>query len=166
MTSWYVVHTKARQEISARNHLERQSFRTYLPLIQAPRRRCGQWQSLADPMFPGYLFVNLNIESQNIAPIRSTRGVIGLVRFGNQTCPVPDGLVEALIRLQPDAERPLDFTQLFRLGAEVEIVDGPFIGLKAIVESNSSQERVHVLLNLLGKSSRLTLPRNQVAPIA
>ncbi len=166
MASWYVVHTKSRQETSARDHLERQSFHTHLPLVQAPRHRRGRWQSLTEPLFPGYLFINLDIESQNVVPIRSTRGVIGLVRFGNQLCPAPNGLVEELISSQPEADRPLDFAQLFRPGGEVEIVDGPLVGLKAIVEANSNQDRVHILLDLLGKSSRVTLPSNQIAPIA
>jgi transcriptional antiterminator RfaH len=165
MARWYAVNTKARQEFAAREHLERQAYRTHLPLVSAPRRRCGRWQSGTEPLFPGYLFVELDMQSQNTAPIRSTRGVVGLVRFGNRLPPVPSGLIEALIGSQPDDEQPLDLSRLFRAGDPVAIVGGPFQGLQAIVEAPSTRDRVRVLLDLLGRASRVTLSSDQVAPL-
>jgi transcriptional antiterminator RfaH len=165
MADWYAVNAKARQEFAAREHLERQAYRTHLPLVGTPRRLRGRWQSLTMPLFPGYLFVELDMQAQNIAPIRSTRGVVGLVRFGNELPPVPSGLVEALRRSQPKDDQPLDLSQLFKTGAPVAIVDGPFQGLKAIVEAGSSRDRIQVLLDLLGQANRVTLSSHQVAPL-
>jgi len=165
MAGWYAVNTKARQEFAAREHLERQAYRTHLPLVSAARRQRGRWQSRTEPLFPGYLFVELDMQSQNTAPIRSTRGVVGLVRFGNRLPRVPGGLVEALMRSQPDDDQPLDLAQLFHSGDTVAIVDGPFRGLKAIVDAASTRDRVHVLLDLLGQSSRVTLSSHQIAPL-
>ena len=165
MAGWYAVNTKARQEFAAREHLERQAYRTHLPLVSTPRRLRRRWQTRTMPLFPGYLFVELDTASQSTAPIRSTRGVVGLVRFGNELPPVPSGLVEALMRSQPEDDQPLDLAQLFRVGEQVAIVDGPFRGLKAIVDAQGSQDRIHVLLDLLGQSNRVTLPSHQVAPL-
>jgi transcriptional antiterminator RfaH len=164
MANWYAVHTKSRQEFAAREHLERQAFQTHLPLVRVPRHRRGRWQSLAEPLFPGYLFVELNLQSQNTAPIRSTRGVVGLVRFGHKLNPMPSGLIEELIRSQPDSESPIDPEALFKPGDTVSILDGPFAGLRAVFEAQSTQERVCVLLDLLGKSNRVSLSTHQIAP--
>jgi transcriptional antiterminator RfaH len=67
---WYLIQTKKRDEIKARNNLDSQGYDTYLPLLNG------------NVIFPGYLFVSIHQEA--FAPINSTRGVIGLVRFGDQ----------------------------------------------------------------------------------
>ena len=165
VVDWYAIQTKARQEAIAEHNLRNQAFRTHLPLVRTAGRRRGRWQPLVEPLFPGYLFVQLDVGLQDTVPIRSTRGVVGLVRFGSRLCPVPNGLVEALIENQPDDAQALDLGALFPPGSQVSIVDGPFWGLKAIVEATGSQDRVHVLLELLGQSSRLSLSSHQVAPL-
>ena len=96
MPHWYAVQTKPRQEQVAVTHLERQHFEIFLPRIRAARHRRGRWQSTIEPLFPGYLFVQLEFGAQNTAPIRSTRGVIGLVRFGGEPQPVPRTIMQAL----------------------------------------------------------------------
>ena len=165
MANWYAVHTKARQEAIAAQHLGNQAYRTHLPLMRSPKRRGGRWQAQAEPLFPGYLFVELDIHRQDTVPIRSTRGVVGLVRFGNKLCPLPQGLVDGLIRSQPPGDESIDLEKLFCPGDEVAIVDGPFQGLRAIVKARSSKERVCVLLDLLGQANRVTLSSHQIAPV-
>ena len=161
---WYVVRTKARHEEVARDNLERQAFATYLPTIRAARRRAGRWGSVIEPLFPGYLFVSIDATAQSTAPIASTRGAIGLVRFGGELCPVPAEIVEGIMAMQTDRESPVEFTQVFKRGDAVQIVDGPFAGLDAIFQAQSGKARVLLLLDLLGRSNQITVSPDQVAP--
>ena len=80
--SWYVVATKLRQETVALQNLKRQSYEVFLPQITLRKRRRGKWQEVIEPLFPGYLFVALEAGVDDAAPIRSTLGCVGLVRFG------------------------------------------------------------------------------------
>ena len=162
----YAVRTKPRQEAQALDHLERQAFTTYLPLIKTPRRRLGKWQSSVEPLFPGYLFVCIDPSAQSTAPIRSTRGVLGLVRFGNELRPVPHGVVERLAASQAERDTPIDPAALFRPGTEVMIADGALAGVRAIFEARSSDDRVYLLFELLGKTNRIEVPAHQVVPAA
>ena len=82
--SWLLVATKPRSEFVARQHLERQGFEVCLPQITLRKRRQGTWQQVTEPMFPGYVFVGLEMDSQSIAPIRSTRGCSHVVKFGGE----------------------------------------------------------------------------------
>lgn len=163
---WYAVHTKARNERLAVEHLERQGYRTHLPLIRAARHRRGRWQGTVEPLFPGYVFVRLDLRSDNSAPIRSTRGVIGLVRFGGEPLPVPHAFMRVLHAARGDANDPIDPDHLLRAGDRVTLVEGPMTGLMAIVEAKSGRDRVLLLLELLGRQNRISAARHQVAPVS
>jgi transcriptional antiterminator RfaH len=164
MEAWYAVHTKARQERLAVEHLIRQHYRTHLPLICLPKRRRGRWCEVVEPLFPGYLFVRLDPGRHNMAPIGSTRGVIGLVRFGGGLRPVPQGLVDDLQAAQREGDTAIRRQHLFQPGDPVEIVSGPMAGLRAIFLAPSGRERAHLLLDLLGRSNRIAVSQHQLIP--
>ena len=163
-TDWYAIHTKARQEYVAMENLVRQSYEVFLPLIRQSRRRRGRWQAVTEPLFPGYLFSRLDLEADNIAPIRSTRGVAGLVRFGGLPCPVPADVVENLQSLQESEEGVICTATLFQPGDRVSISEGPLAGLEGIFLAASGKERVSLLLDFLGKQQRIDVSRHQIAP--
>jgi transcriptional antiterminator RfaH len=162
MEHWYLLRTKPRQEAVAKENLRRQNFRAFLPLYRCSRRKQGRWTEVAEPMFPGYLFIPLDLLLQNCDPIRSTRGVSGFVRFGLEPAPVPDAVVEELIAAE--AVRNRQIPPLFKPGDAVAIVAGGFSGLKAIFQAEKGADRVILLLDLLGRSSRITLHRDAVVP--
>ena len=85
--SWYVVHTKVRQEALALTNLNRQGFECYMPMIKLEKIRQRKTATVAEPMFPRYLFIRLDTSGsgQSWSPIRSTLGVSQLVRFGGQS---------------------------------------------------------------------------------
>ena len=161
---WYVVRTKSRQESIARANLERQAFKIYLPTIRAAKRRAGRWGTVIEPLFPGYLFVNVDVKVQSTAPIANTRGAIGLVRFGGEICPVPSQVIDGIMRLQTGDESPIEPAQVFQTGETVTIVEGPFAGVNAIFQAQSGKDRVLLLLDLMGRSNRLEVCSHQVVP--
>lgn len=95
MNHWYAALCKPRQEAVAEAILVNQGFAVYLPRLTTPRR-AGRWVDSAEPLFPRYLFVGADLEAKSLAPIGSTRGVSGLVRFGGEPAVVLDNLIEAL----------------------------------------------------------------------
>lgn len=162
--NWYLVYSKPRQEELARTNLERQGYQTYLPMIRNPRRRLGRRVVRIEPMFPRYLFIRLDTVTDNWAPIRSTFGVNKLVRFGVEPIPVPDDLVEAIrCRDGKDGvqDRPL---HEFKKGQPVRIEEGPFMGYEGIFLAKTSQERVIVLLDIVGKAARATVDVAKLGP--
>lgn len=166
MKWWYPVHTKGRQEFVAFENMDRQGYRVHLPLLRAPKRRRGRWQEVVEPLFPGYLFVEMDLGLDDPAPIRSTRGVIGLVRFGGLAQPMPSGVVEALISAAGCADDgAVRHEYLFAAGDPVEVVDGPLAGLHAVFLAPSGNDRVRLLLELLGREHRVVLSRHQIVPV-
>lgn len=164
MLHWYAIQTKARQEQLALKNLERQNFHTFLPQLRNPKHVKGSWQERIEPMFPGYLFTQLDFSSQDVAPIRSTRGVLGFVRFGGVVATAPSGLVESLQELNTPNIKQL--AQLFSKGEQVEVVDGAFAGLSGIVQAQTSLERVVILLELMGRKNEVSVATDHIIPAA
>ena len=167
MESWYAVQTKPRQEDVADANLVRQGFHVYLPKVLVRRRKRDRWVKVVETLFPRYLFVQVNTDQVSLAPIRSTLGVVGLVRFGHILKPVPDSVI-AFVR---QSENP-DTRQLHaddwphQPGDEVEILQGPFAGLTGIFQAGSAQERALLLIELLGRSNTIDVPRDALAAVS
>ena len=164
---WYAVCCKPRQEAVAEENLLRQGYRVYLPRIRMRHRRRGQWLDAVEVLFPRYIFIRLDPKRRSTAPVRSTRGVVGLVRFGGQPAVVPDAVMEAL-REREDAASGLhqDNRPLFNAGEPIKLVDGPLSGMEGIFTQQDGDKRVIVLLELLGKANKVTVSRDWVARAA
>ena len=161
MKYWYLVHTKPRKERVAEQNLQRQSYEVYLPLIQQPRRQRSRWIEAIDPLFPRYLFVRLRPGYDNISSIRYTTGVRNLVRFTAEPTVVPDHIIES-IKHAADPNTGLYHPQgpLFEPGDKVIIDKGPLAGLGAIFLAETGQERVVILLEMLGRENRVIVKRD------
>ena len=155
--SWYLVVTKPQSEFKAQENLQRQGYETYLPLVQTSRRRNGKHIKRTEVFFPRYIFISLDKENDNWAPIRSTIGVAGMVRFGGMPAVVPDVLIENMKNNQDEFGLQVIQKKELLIGDSVEIIDGPFAGHKAIYQGMKSSERVSVLLDIVGKNTQVTL---------
>ena len=166
MRAWYLVHTKPAREKSAQQHLERQGYETYLPLVEAGlRRQDGARKRRSSALFPRYLFVHLDNEGDNWSPIRSTVGVSALVRFGANAASVPDGLIDAL-KNREQADGTLEMEEpAISPGAKVRIVDGAMHGYEAVFKTVSGKDRVQLLLHIAGGIARLELSRGLIEPV-
>jgi transcriptional antiterminator RfaH len=133
--SWYLCQTKSGDERKAEINLNRQGYETYLP------------ESESEVLFSGYIFVSVD---GNFAPIKSTRGVINLVQFGEYLATIPDSLVEQFRATQ--WQRSESCTP----GAKIRITSGPFNFREAIVKAKKG-DRIIVLLNMLNQEQEINL---------
>ncbi len=159
---WYVVFTKPRGESQAAEHLCRQSYDAFFPKIRVNKRLARKVCAIEEAMFPRYIFVRLTPGHDNFAPIRSTRGAIDLVRFGGQPAFVPDGFIELLRSSCQSDLMDLTADTSLQEGQAVEVIDGPFAGAVGVLASVKAQDRVVVLLELLGRPTRVELESHTV----
>ena len=160
--SWYLIYTKPRGENLAKEHLERQGYDVYLPLIFAKKKQNQRTVKLIEPMFARYLFICLSDQSDDWRPIRSTIGVSKLVRFGDNHAKVPSKLIDDL-RENENTDGYHDYPEKeINLGDNVLITEGPFEGYKASLFSRNSDERVVVLLNIAEKHIKLQINQSVI----
>lgn len=155
---WYCVHSKPRSEAVALQNLQRQGFECLLPRIARDEVRAGRRRTLIEPLFPGYLFLRADPARQSLAPVRSTVGALGLVRFGNQPGEVPQRLIE---RICADADADgliVPARDKLQPGDAVDVRWGAFAGLRGVYLQPRGEQRAIVLLELLGSVQRVLLP--------
>jgi transcriptional antiterminator RfaH len=161
---WYVVQTRPHSEARAACHLLRQGYGVYLPRYLKRRKHARRVDTVIAPYFPRYLFVAVDFETQGWRAIDSTVGVINLVRHGDAPAPVPLAIVEALRKQEDEggfirvAPRPR-----FARGDKVQVVDGAFSTCEGLFENMTDNERVVILLDLLGRKVRVMLDSESIA---
>lgn len=159
---WYVVHTKARQEQPACENLVRQGYVVYLPRIKVMKRIRGLQRVVMEPLFSRYIFLQSASSAQSLAPVRSSFGVANVVRFGQEPAQMSEQTLQNIRKFETQCNglRDADISPL-QPGERVHVADGPLSGLAGLI-SSVSQQRIVVLLQLLGQETRVSLSRHQL----
>jgi transcriptional antiterminator RfaH len=163
---WRAVFCKPGQERRAEAHLENQDFEVFLPRIRTRVRSRGPTRVRVLPMFPRYLFVNLCAHAEDWSTIRSTRGAIALVRFGDRVPTIPGEFIDYL-KHRHDDFGAIDMSEAMAIKPDdaVEITDGAMAGLRAVFRARSARDRVVVLLKLLEHEREVELPANAIKKV-
>ena len=165
MRHWYAVHCKPRQDERAELHLRNQDYEVFRPLAKVSKRKKGKLKIEITSLFPRYLFVHLHDSDENWAPIRSSRGVVDIVRFGNQPTPVATEIIDHL----KENIAKIGFIDLsvdhFKPNEQVRIMEGPFAGFEAIYAAKKAEDRVIILLNFMQQAQSLVVPIHTIERI-
>ena len=149
MKKWYLIKTKPRQENTAIINLENQEYTTYCPIVKINKKN--------EVLFSGYIFIYLDKDNDNWSPIRSTKGVINFVRFGLNFAQVPEHIIEYIRVNQANSEEKLKKLSKFKEGDQVQIIDGVFKNCIAIFKSYKSEERIILLMKILGQQQTINI---------
>ncbi len=149
---WFLIYTKPHQEERAKENLENQGFKTFLPMIAYEKIKQPKLYSLK-PMFPRYLFTKFNVEKNNWTYLKSTRGVSHVITFGDKLTEVPDSVVDFLkTKVDDHNVIKLKVTRpVFQKGDKLVIKKGVFQGKEAKFLSTTGKERVRILLKLMNE---------------
>lgn len=158
---WFVVQTRLNSERRAAMHLTRQGFEVYCPAYLKRRSHAGKVDTVAAPMFPRYMFVAIDLDTQPWRSIRSTFGVTQLVCNGDRPAELP-GEIVADLRSREDDRGLIRLDPVFRPGEKVRVVGGAFANHLGLFEAMSDGERVAVLLDLLGRKVRVVMNVNVI----
>jgi len=165
--NWYLVQCKPREDARAESNLLNQGFHIYRPKVEVERVRKGQKQLKIESLFPSYLFIKLNNITDNWRPLRSTRGVSHIVKFGALPLPVPEQLISNLKRCESrEGCYNMSLVSHFKKGEKVKITSGSFEGLEAIYQAKDGEERTIILINLLNRQSAVSMKTQYIAKIA
>jgi transcriptional antiterminator RfaH len=161
---WFVVQTHPHAEVKAAAHLGRQGFETYLPRYLKRRRHARRVDVVPAPLFPRYLFIVIDRGAQRWRSVYSTIGVSRLVCNGDEPAQVPKGIVEELHGRQDEhGFIHLDTRPRFVSGDIIRVMDGPFSACLGLYEGATDQERVTILLDLMGRKVRALIGLDAIA---
>jgi transcriptional antiterminator RfaH len=161
---WYAIQTKANKEKEVEKRLSDLRIEVFLPWMRTRRRIGSRFHWVLVPLFPSYLFCRLDlIESGKTA--RYAPGVRDFLKFGNHIAEVGDAIVASLYERCPGGIAHIDWVSA-KPGDSVKINEGPFSGLEAVFEKKmKGSERVAVLLDILGRQTRIVLPSETIEKV-
>jgi len=155
-STWFLAQIKPHSHKIAERNLCRQGFQTFLPMHEETKRRAGRFTRTLCPLFAGYMFVAFDTAKGGWRAINSTYGVTRLVSFGGEPRPVPLDLISNLMQRCDEGGKLLP-PRVLKPGDVVKISGGPFAEFVATVEAISLDQRVWVLLDLMGQTTRVAM---------
>jgi transcriptional antiterminator RfaH len=160
---WCAAQTHLHAENKALFNLERQGFNALLPKHLVRRSHAGKVDWVPRPLFPRYLFVEIDPDSTPWRAIWSTIGISSVVQFGNQPAVVPDNIIQKIISRQgDDGLVRTNHGDTFKPGERVRVLRGALSEHDALFESANDRNRITVLLSILGRKVRAQVPKDAV----
>lgn len=144
---WYVIRSKPNKEFFLSNQLEQRKCDVFFPVlkIKPVNPRCRT----IVPYFPGYLFLNTDLDHNNVVIFERVPGSSGLVYLGGEIAVVPETTLMA-IQSKIEVKDKCKSVPAFIRGEKVSISLGIFAGYEAMFESQvPGSERAKILLTLL-----------------
>ena len=163
MAFWAAVQFHGQHERLALHCLGLAGFTTWCPRIRERRIICGRRAIVTPALFPGYVFVLIELQWH---AIRRTPYVIRLIMNGDMPAPVPDRVIDELRGRERNGVIALpEPPPRLRPGAHVRVTGGPFRGHTGLCAGMAPRERVIVLLSLLGSSARVEMAAGDVEAV-
>ena len=156
---WFILQFKSNSHHLAAKNLNRQGFETFLPLHDTTSRRLSRFVSTSKPLFPGYMFISFDRAKSKWHKINNTYGVSRLVAFNDSHKPIPTTFIEDLKR-RCDLSGKLLPIKEFKEGDQVKILKGPFANFIATIEKYETDQRIWILMDLMGRKSKIQTPLN------
>jgi transcriptional antiterminator RfaH len=156
MKRWYLLYCKRGEQSRAKAHLENQNVECFYPVMKVQKIYRGKKQVMLEPLFPSYMFVRFDFEvGPTFTTIRSTRGVMDFIRFGQQPKEIQGDLVFQLKQLDPDLE--LASVSLPKKGQKVQVTGGQFSGIEAIYQEPDGETRSIMLVTMINQAVPMSI---------
>jgi transcriptional antiterminator RfaH len=151
---WFILQFKSNSHHLAAKNLNLQGFETFLPLHDTTSRRLSRFVNTSKPLFPGYMFIKFDRTESEWHKINSTYGVSRLITFNSILKSIPTIFVDHLMKRYDLSGKLLPIKKL-KEGDQVTILKGPFANFIAIVEKYEADQRIWILMDLMGRKAKI-----------
>jgi len=170
MKRWYVVQVYAGYEEAVKNELlkhiktdglEEKFGQVLIPSVRL--RQLFEGEELKDTqLFPGYMLIEMELESPTIRLVTSSSKVIKFLG-GKEPAPLSKQEIERILSQMKGEVVVTSKKSEFTVGSEAEITDGPFAGFMGIIDRvDDENERLTVMVSIFGRMTPVELSFNQV----
>ncbi|UCG92397.1 MAG: UpxY family transcription antiterminator [candidate division WOR-3 bacterium] len=161
--SWYAAYTKCNHERVVNKLLREKGITTFLPQIIVPSRRKDRKILIKRPLFPNYLFVDLDEVRENWLKVFRTPGLARICGNGRPT-PIPNEDIES-IRIFINSDRNIYPLPYLQVGSRVQVISGPLTGaIGILVKEDHKRRRIVVSIELMGQSVAASLYDDEIRP--
>jgi len=154
---WFILQFKPNSHHQAIKNLTQQGFEVFLPLHDTTSRKLSRFINTSKPLFPGYMFIRFNRAEPKWHKINNTYGVSRLITFNSILKSIPTSFVESLMK-RYDLSGKLLPIQKLKKGDQVTVLKGPFANFIASVEKYEADQRIWILMDLMGRKTKIITP--------
>ena len=177
--AWYVVHTyagyenKVKQNLASRvrsMNVEERIFDVIIPMEDVIEFKGGRKVVVQKKLFPGYLYVRMDLDDDSWYVVRNTPGVTGFVGNGARPTPLSRREVEDVLGSGgKEEERPEKKARPrleFDVAEQVRVTTGPFADFNGVISDiDVARSKLTVLVNIFGRETPVELELGQVAKL-
>lgn len=156
ITKWVVAQIKPNSCDLAVRNLERQGFETFLPKMNSTIIKENKFINKDVLVFPGYIFVGIDLQNYNWKKINSTYGVHKLLVFNYKPAEISNDVI-LVLKNNYQANTNSIIRENLRNGDTIRFNNGPFVDLIANIENVDEKKRIYVLLKVMGGSRKLEI---------
>lgn len=156
---WFVAHTKPRREKKLVEYCQRHQLAAILPCYQSAHKYRGKVVTFQKPLFPGYVFLQLEPRQKNL--VLQSDHLANLLEVFDQEI-FDRQLKDILLAVETDLEVKLAPT--IGEGMRVRIKSGPLQGLEGWVEQRYGMTTVLLRLSFLNQAAAVKVDADQLIP--
>jgi len=169
---WYIVHTQTGYEDRVKTNLENRLkaspikghvLQILIPTEKVSEIRAGKKKISERKVFPGYVFIEMELTEESWYLVRNTQGITGFIGPGSRPQALKESEIDNIIRQSEEKkERPIPKIA-FEIGESVRIKEGPFVNFNGTIEEvNSVKQKLKAKVSIFGRSTPVELEYWQV----
>lgn len=172
---WYILNVMAGQENKIATNIKSMIMSGTLshcvsdvlvPSKQVIKIKKGQKVQESQKLFPGYVFVNANINSDAYNLLNAIPKVMGFLGGKNNPEPVAKEKMENILSLSKE-QTPDNKNVVFEVGETLNVIEGPFESFSGAVEEfDSEKQKVKISILIFGRATSVELDISQVEKIS
>ncbi len=154
---WYAIFTKPRAEKKVLERMKEENIEAFLPLIKTVRQWSDRKKTVVLPLIPSYVFVSMPEKELNkTLPIP---GTVAVLKHLGKPAKIREVEMDNLRILSNNSESQeiTNCVNIFK-GDDVEVINGPFMGLIATCLKEGNNHRVVVKIDALGSCFNVNIP--------
>jgi transcriptional antiterminator NusG len=162
--NWYALWTRSRQERVTALRLASLGISHYLPLQFQIRQWSDRKQPVETPLFPGYVFVQMDLAAGQKLDVLKAQGVVGFVGNSSGPLPIPESQI-AFVRKVTACRAECTSGPLMKQGDPVRVVGGLLAGLEGVLVRFGSDSKLVISIEMIQRSVAVTISEKDVQPL-
>ena len=162
---WYAVHTRSRHEKKIASVLEETGVDHFLPVYETLSRRKDRKQTIALPLFAGYLFVKIVPERERILEVLKVPGVVRIIgKTPTELFPIPESQIES-VRRMVESDRLISGHPYIKEGSRVRVKVGPLQGVEGILQERRGRHKLIISVDMLQQAVATEISVDEIEPV-
>jgi transcription antitermination factor NusG len=157
--NWYAIFTKPRSEKKVLQRMLDHEIEAFLPLVKTVRQWSDRKKTLEVPLIPSYVFVHM--PEKDLFKTLPIQGTVNVLKHLGKPAKIREIEIENLRILSGNGENhQISGCVNVSRGDDVEVINGPFMGLIATCLQEGKNHRVIVNIDSLGSCFNVNIPKS------